>query len=133
DVRQQKLERAAENLRLRIAENALTGGIEGFDVAGIVHRDDGVLDVVENGLQVRGGLLANFAREGLRLVGHELHRAYDAAPFTVDPIVVGTDRFEQRLDIQLAAPVPRLRDLALEQVVQAVGRRRRRADNCGRL
>ncbi len=132
DVRQQELERAAENLRLRVAENALTGGVEGLDVAGIVHRDDGVLDVVQNGLQVRGGLLANFARERLRLVGHELHRAHDAAPFTVDPIVVGTDSFEQRVDIQLAASVPRLRDLALEQVVQAVRRRRRLANNCGR-
>jgi len=99
-----------------VAENALAGGIEGFDVAGIVDRDDGVFDVVQNGLQVRGGLLANLARERLGLIGHELHGAHDAAPFAVDPIVVGADRFEQRLDIQLAVPASCLRDLALEQV-----------------
>ncbi len=132
DVREQELERAAEDFRLGVAENALAGGIEGFDVAGIVDRDDGVFDVVQNGLQVRGGLLANLARERLGLIGHELHGAHDAAPFAVDPIVVGADRFEQRLDIRLAVPASCLRDLALEQLVQVGGRLRRLATNCGR-
>ena len=62
----------------------------------LVDRDDGVLDVVEDGLQVRGGLLANLAGERLRLVGHELHGAHDAAPLGVDPIVVRADGFEER-------------------------------------
>src|SRR5712675_324839 len=66
------------------------------------------------------------------LIGHELHGAHDAAPFAVDPIVVGADRFEQRLDIQLAVPASCLRDLALEQLVQVGGRLRRLATNCGR-
>ena len=84
-------------------------------MADIVDRDDGVLDVVENGLQMRGGLLANLARQRLRLVGHQLHGAHDAAPFGVDPIVVRADDLEQRRKIQLAAAAARLRDLPLQQ------------------
>ncbi len=117
DLGQQEFERAAEDLRRRVAEDALAGGIEGFDVSGIVHRDDGVLDVVEDGLQVRGRLLTNLARERLRLVGHELHRAHDAAPFGVDAIVVRADDFEQRRNVQIAAAAARLGDLPLEDVV----------------
>jgi hypothetical protein len=61
-LRQQIIDRAPEDLRGRVAENALARGIEGLDVAGFVDGDDGVLDVVENGLEVRGALLANLAR-----------------------------------------------------------------------
>ena len=107
DVGQQEIERAAENLRLRIAEDALAGGIEGFDVAGVIDRDDGVLDVVEDGLQVRGGLLADLARERLRLVRHELHGAHDAAPFRIDAIVVRADDLEQRRANRVSPPRPR--------------------------
>ena len=131
DVRQQEFERAAQDLRRRVAEDPLAGGIEGFDVAGVVQRDDGILDVVEDGLKVRGGLLPNLARERLRLVGHELHGAHDAAPLTIDPVVVRADGLEQRLEIQFAAPGSHFRDLALEQRVQSVRRRRRLATNCG--
>ncbi len=115
-----------------IAENALAGGIEGFDVAGLVHRDDGILDVVEDGLQMRGGLFADLAREGLRLIGHQLHGAHDAAPLGVDAVVVRADGLEQRVEVELAAAAARLRDLALEQVVQAVRRLRWLAANGGR-
>ena len=101
-------------------------------MAGVVDRDDGVLDVVEDGLQMRGGLLANLARERLRLVGHELHGAHDAAPLAVDPVVVRADGPEQRIEIRFAAAASRLRDLALEQGVQGVGRLRWLATNCGR-
>ena len=45
---------------------------------------------------------------------------------------MGTDRFEQRLDIQLADSVPRFRDLAFEQVVQAFCGPRWLAANGGR-
>ena len=91
-------------------------------MADIVHRDDGVLDVVEDGLQVRGRLLANLARERLRLVGHQLHRAHDAAPLGVDAIVVRTDGLEQRLESRSPPRASRLRDLALEELVQAFRR-----------
>jgi hypothetical protein len=131
NIGEQECERAAQDLRRRIAEDALAGGIEGFDVTGVVHRDDGVLDVVQDGLQMRGGLLANLARERLRLVGHELHGAHDAAPLAVDPVVVRADRLEQRIEIQVAAAASRLGDLALEQLVQGVGRLCCLATNCG--
>ena len=127
-----KSERAAQDLRGSVAEDAFAGGIEGLDVAGVVHRDDGVLDVVEDGLQMRGGLLANLAGERLRLVGHELHRAHDAAPLAVDAVVVRADGLEQRLEVQIAAPASRLRDLAFKEVVQAFRRLRGLVTYCGR-
>ncbi len=132
DLGQQESQRAAQNFRGGVAEYAFAGGIEGLDVAGVVHRDDGVLDVIEDGLQMRGRLLANLAGERLRFVGHELHRAHDAAPLAVDAVVVRTDRLEQRLEVQLAAPAPGLRDLAFKQVVQAFRRLRGLVTYCGR-
>src|ERR1700734_1099306 len=133
DVGQQEIERAAQDLGRRVAEYALAGGIEGFDVPGLVDRDDGVLDVVEDGLQVRGGLLANLASERLCLIGHELHRAHDAAPLAVDPIVVRADGLEQGIEVEIRAPDPSLLDLALEQGVQAFRGLRWLAANCGRV
>ena len=124
DLRQQETQRAAQDLRGGVAEDAFAGGIEGLDVAGVVHRDDGVLDVVEDGLQMRGRLLANLARQRLSFVGHELHRAHDAAPLAVDAVVVRTDGLEQRLEVQIAAPASGLRDLAFQEVVQAFRRLR---------
>ena len=116
---QQILERAAEDLRLRVAEDALAGGIEGLDVAGVVDRDDGVLDVVENGLQVRRALFADFARERLSLVRHELHGAHDAAPLRIDAVVLRAHRREEHVQVEIAPP-SRLGQLALEQPVQAL-------------
>jgi hypothetical protein len=94
-VRQQQPHRAAENLGGGIAEDPLPGVIEGFDAPGVIDRNDRVLDVVENGLQMRGCLLANFASHGLRLVGHQLHGAHDATPFGIEPIVMRTDGFQE--------------------------------------
>jgi hypothetical protein len=79
-----------------VAEDALARGIEGFDVARVVDRDDGVLDVVEDRLQMRCGLFADLPGQRLRLVGHELHGAHDAAPLGIDAIVVRAHGFEQR-------------------------------------
>ena len=77
---QEILEAAAEDLARRVAEDALAGRIEGLDVAAVIDGDDGVLDVVEDGLQVRGALLADLAGQRLRFVRHELHGANDPAP-----------------------------------------------------
>jgi hypothetical protein len=41
------------------------------------------------------------------------------------------DGLEQCLEIQLAAPASHIRDVALEQGVQILRRRRRLATNCG--
>ena len=71
-------------------------GIEGLDVAALVDREDRVLDVVENGLQVRGGLLADLARQRLRLVRHEPHGAHDAAALGIDAVVVLADALQER-------------------------------------
>ena len=129
---QQEIERAAEDLRLGVSENPLAGGIERFDVAGVIDGDDGILDVVEDRLQMRCGLLADLAGERLRLIRHELHGAHDAAPLEVDSIVMGADGFEQRRPIELSAAPSRLGQLALEQPIQASPAWRRLAPNGGR-
>ncbi len=124
--------RTAEDFGVRVAEYPLAGGIEGLDVAALIDRDDGILDVVEDRLQVRCGLFADLAGERLRLVGHELHRAHDAAPLRVDPVVMRADGLEQGREIQLAAASARLGHLALEQTIEMLLRWRRLAENGGR-
>ena len=133
-LRQQQVEGAAEDLGLRVAEDALGRGVESLDVRGLVDRDDGVLDVVEDGLQMRCRLLANLARERLGLVGHQLHGAHDAAPLRLDAVVVGAHRREEGVELQLAAAVaPRLADLPLEQAVHGLRLGRWFAADCGRV
>ena len=117
--RQQVVELTAENLRGRVAEYALTRRIEALDVATVVDGDDGILDVVENGLQPPGRLLADLARESLGLVRHELHGQHDAAPLGIQAIVMGADRLQKGVDIQLAAAPARLVELPFERAIQA--------------
>ena len=100
-------------------------------MAALIDRDDGVLDVVEDRLQVRCGLFADLAGERLRLVRHELHRAHDAAPLRVDPIVMCADGLEQGRQIQLTAAGASLGHLALEQAIEVL-LLRRLAENGGR-
>jgi hypothetical protein len=69
--------------------------IERLYAAGSIDRDDRILDVVENCLQVRGCLLAYFASHGLRFIGHQLHGTHHAAPFGIEPIVVRADGFQE--------------------------------------
>ena len=64
-------------------------------MAAVIDRDDRVLDVIEDGLQMRGGLLADFASHGLGLIGHQLHGAHHATPFGIQPIVVRTDDLQE--------------------------------------
>ena len=84
--------RCGRNLGEGVAEYPLAGRIARLDVAAFIDRDDCILDVVENGLQVRGGLLADLAGQRLRLVRHELHGAHDPAALRVDAVVVRRSR-----------------------------------------
>ena len=81
---------------------------------------------------MRSGLLANFASHGLRLIGHELHGAHDAAPFGVEPIVVRADGFQELVQLRLAAAPARLGDLPLQQRVEALCRQCRLSTDCSR-
>ena len=120
-VREQVVERASEDLRRHVAEDPFARGVEGLDVARIIDRDDGVLDVVEDGLQVGGRLLANFAGERLGLIRHDLHGAHDAAPLGLEHVVVAADRREQRPQIELTVAPARFVDLTVEQAVESQG------------
>ena len=79
---------------------------------------------------MRRGLLANLARERLRLVGHQLHRAHDAAAFGVDAVVMTADDGQQPGIIDLSASAARLGELALQQPIVLIGRKRRHAAKC---
>jgi hypothetical protein len=117
DVRQQELEGTAEHLARRPAEDALAGGVDGLDAARVIDGDDGVLDVVQDGLQMRRILLADLPRQRLGLVGHQLHGTYDAAPLAVDPVVVRAHGAKQSLQIHSAAGRRGIGHLALEQLI----------------
>jgi hypothetical protein len=84
-------------------------------VAGFVDGDDDVLDVIEHGLQLAGGALAQLARQVGRLVGHELHRANDAAALVVGARVRALDGSQQPGEIDLAIRPQRVLDLLVEQ------------------
>ena len=109
---QQTIQRASQDLLGRVAEDALTGGVEGLDVPPLVHRDDGVLDVIENDLELRGRLLANFAGERLRLIRHDLHGTHHTAPLGVDAIVVRADFPQQSAQVEVAVTPARVGDAA---------------------
>ena len=131
-ISQQHPDGTPEDLGGGIAEDPLPGMIAGLDAAAVIDRDYRVLDVVENVLQVRGGLLANFAGHRLRFIRHQLHRAHDAAPLGIEPIVVRTDGFQELIEVGRAAAAARLRDLAFQQRVEAVCRLRWLAANGSR-
>jgi hypothetical protein len=84
-------------------------------VAGFVDRDDDVLDVIEHGLQLAGGALAQLACQVGRLVGHELHRANDAAALVVGARVGALDGSQQPGEIDLTIRPQRVLDLLVEQ------------------
>ena len=121
---QQVAQGAAVDLGESVAEYALAGRIAGLDVAAFVDRENGILHVVENGLQVRGGLLANLTRQRLRFIGHEPHGAHDPAALGVDAVVVIAHALQERAHVELAAAGPRLGQLSFEKVVKAGFRRR---------
>ena len=86
--RDQQVELCAADVGFVVAEDALAGGVQRLDAAGLVDRQDRVLDVIEDDLELRGGTLANLARNGAGLVGEQAHRAHDAAALVV-PLRVG--------------------------------------------
>jgi hypothetical protein len=55
-VWQKHIQTSPDDVRRREPEYALTGGIDALDAAGTVERENGILDVVQDGLQVRRSL-----------------------------------------------------------------------------
>ena len=140
--RQQQVDAPADHFGLRIAEHALAGRIEGLDRAVTVDGHHDVLDVVEDQLQVSARLLGDFAREGARLIRHQLHRAHDAAALFIHLLVVVADGGEQRAQVdlpvrataQLFHLLPKLRmHLAQERVHRRPRHGARTHDRRGRI
>ena len=115
ELREQEAERASGDLGFDVTEDALSRRIERNDVAGLVDGNDDVLDVIEDGLQLARGALAQLARQIGRLVGHELHRTDDAAPLVVGTRVSGLDGSKQPGEVDLAVRRQRVLDLLVEQ------------------
>jgi hypothetical protein len=89
-------------------------------VTRVIHGHDGILDVVQNGLQVRRRLLTDLTREGLRLIGHELHGAHDAAPLRIEAIVMRADGGQQRTQVHLTVAIAGFGKLQLQQAIKAL-------------
>jgi hypothetical protein len=67
-----------------------------------------------------GGLFAYFPGERLRLVGHQLHGSHHAAALCIDTIVLGADLSQESVQVERSARSPDLRQLLLEQGIQAI-------------
>jgi hypothetical protein len=75
--------------------------------------------VVEDHLQLRGGALAHFARQGAGLVGDQFHGADHAAPLVV-PLGIGrADRLQQLAQVEPAALAAAVLELLLQEWVEA--------------
>ena len=120
----QQVELLAADVVLAVAENALAGGIQRLDATGLVDRQDRVLDVVEDGLQLGGRAFAHLARERGGLVGEQPHRADDAAAFLVPFDVGAADGVQQLAQIELPAFLAGVVELLLEERMQAHRRKR---------
>jgi hypothetical protein len=117
ELRQQEAERPSGRFGLDVAEHALAGRVQRNDVAGFVDGHDHVLHVIEHGLELAGRALAQLARERRRLVGHELHRAHDAAALFFGSAVGAVDRGDELLEVELAVGTRRVLHLLFQQPV----------------
>src|SRR5450432_1564084 len=116
---QHEIERLAEYLGPRITEDALTHRIAGFYAAGAIDRDDGILDVVEDVLDLGSGLRERVAGHLLRLGGEHLHGAHDAGTLIIQEVIVLADDADERVKIELAIGAPRLVQLALKDPIHS--------------
>jgi hypothetical protein len=121
DARHQQVDAGAEQFRGWIAEGAVCLRIRAIDDAFAVRRDDDVLDVIEDDLQLGSALLRDFDAERARLVRHELHRAHHRSAFVIHRIVVAAQHLEhlERADASPGHPCAQLPQLRLEQRVQS--------------
>ena len=94
--RDQQVKPAIPHLGLVVAEHAFARRVHGLDAADFVDRQDRVLDVVDDRLQLHGGVFADFARRGRGFVGEQLHRPDDTAPLLV-PLGIGRAHGQQEL------------------------------------
>ncbi len=85
----------------------------------LVDGEDRILHVIEDGLQLRGGLFADLARQRLRLIRHQAHRANDAAALRIDAVVVLAHAGKQGAQIDLAIGGAGCGQLPFEQSVEA--------------
>ena len=121
DFRNQQIDPLTDHFGFRVPEDALACWIECLDDAVLVHRDDDVLDVIENDLQMLGALLAGFVRHGARFIGHEPHRLNDAAPFLINGFVMSADDAQQNCKVRgsgVRIPQAQLFQLRPKLVVQ---------------
>src|SRR5690606_19781420 len=106
DTRDQQVDALAKDFRLAVAEHALAGGIEGLDDAALVDRENDVLDVIQDDLQMLRALLVHFARKRARLGGHQSQRQDDASALFGCRAVMGAYRPQGRAEPDWLAPPP---------------------------
>ncbi len=100
--RNQQVELLAAHVLFAVTENPLAGGVQRFDAARLIDRDDRVLDVIEDDLQLGRGAFAHLARERAGLVRQQPHRTHDALAFLVPLRVRLADGVQQLAQVELA-------------------------------
>jgi len=100
DLRQQQRDALSDDLALGITEEALAGRIERLHSTVLVDGEHRVLDVIQDHLQMVRALLARLVFERAGFIGHEPHRACDAATLVVDRLVMSADALEKLVDVE---------------------------------
>ena len=101
------------------AEEALGRAVHALDAAEVVHRDDAVLDVVEDGLEPDDALALEPLRHRRRLVRGEAHHGLEAGAVVLVGVVLAADDLDEPAQLHLAGGVGGLQQLLLEQRVDA--------------
>ena len=123
----QEVEPTITDLGLVVTEHAFARRVHGFDTSDFVDGQDRVLDVIDDRLELGGGVLPYLAGGGRGLVGEQLHRAHDAAALVV-PLRVGRADGQQELaQVRPAVVFASLVELLVQERVHAHRQPRRGA------
>jgi hypothetical protein len=105
DVGNQGVDEVRHHVGLAHAEKALGGPVHALDAAEVVHRDDAVLDVVEDGLEPHDALAFEPLRHRRRLVGGKAHHGFEAGAVVFVGVVLAADDLDEPAKLHLAGSV----------------------------
>ena len=95
DLRHQQVDPLSDDFRLIETEHSLAGWVECLNDTFLIDREDDVLDVIEDDLQVVRALLAGLVSQRPGFIGHQAHRLHDAPSLVIDGLVLRTDQAQQ--------------------------------------
>ncbi len=117
DVGNQGVDEGRHDVALAHAEEALGGAVDALDAAEVVHRNDAVLDVVQDGLQPDHAFPLEALRHRRRLVGGEAHHGLEAGAVVLVGVVLAADDVDEPAQLHLAGGVGGFQQLLLQERV----------------